>query len=587
MLEKNPATILLGVSLFLLNTFFPAVIAQNRSGGEVVVIEGATIIDGTGSGPQKGWIIVLGDGRIQDVGPAGQVRRPEGARVIDANGKFIIPGLTDAHVHYYGYEAELYLAHGVTSALLLGGVYEWEIAQREAIARGEMIGPRIFTAGNPLGGPISTPPEGTTSSGPAVGLVSLPHSISVHNSREEAIAATRRLIEQDVDFIKIQAEITPALAKVISDEAHKAGKRVVGHLGSYFDARQGAMAGVDVLAHGTGIPRATTPPALRKRAEALSNMAVVGPASLMQPELFEDLIRVLIEEDVYIEPDLHYRTKGVHPLSAKFALDYQRLFSDVELSYVPDNSLRRWFRLPLYASGGNDEGREEILQKGYENLVLFYRQFVEAGGKLLAGTDTESAVPPGISLHHELELLVHEKILSPEQAIVSATRLPAEFLDRTEDLGTLEKGKIADLVILNRDPLQDIGNTQDIDAVFKDGQPVDLNYHRYFTSPLPRPTWTAVGTPTPHIESFPLSVSCSNSTEQVTIKGKNFRPQSFVRIDGVGQDINYVSPTEITAELDCQNLDIPGTYVLIVVNPKPIQFNESEASNPAKFVVTR
>ena len=587
MFEKNPATILLGVSLFLLNTFFPAVIAQIRSGGEVVVIEGATIIDGTGSGPQKGWIIVLGDGRIQDIGPANQVRRPDGARVIDANGKFIIPGLTDAHVHYYGYEAELYLAHGVTSALLLGGVYEWEIAQREAIARGEMIGPRIFTAGNPLGGPISTPPEGTTSSGPAVGLVSLPHSISVHNSREEAIAATRRLIEQDVDFIKIQAEITPALAKVISDEAHKAGKRVVGHLGSYFDARQGAMAGVDVLAHGTGIPRATTPPVLRKRAEALSKMAVVGPASLMQPELFEDLIQVLIEEDVYIEPDLHYRTKGVHPLSAKFALDYQRLFSDVELSYLPDNSLRRWFRLPLYSSGRNDEGREEILQKGYEKLILFYRQFVEAGGKLLAGTDTESAVPPGISLHHELELLVHEKIFSPEQAIVSATRLPAEFLDRSEDLGTLEKGKIADLVILNRDPLQDIGNTQDIDAVFKDGQPVDLNYHRYFTSPLPRPTWTAVGTPTPHIESFPLSVSCSDSTAEVTIKGKNFRSQSFVRIDGVGQDIKYVSPTEITAELDCQNLDIPGTYVLIVVNPKPIQFNESEVSNPARFVVTR
>jgi imidazolonepropionase-like amidohydrolase len=587
MLEKKPAAILLGVSIALLNAFPPQVGAQNRSGEEVVVIEGATIIDGTGSGPQEGWIIVLADGLIQDIGPAGQVRRPDRARVIDARGKFVIPGLTDAHVHYYGYEAELYLAHGVTSALLLGGVYEWEIAQREAIARGEIIGPRIFTAGNPLGGPISTPPEGTTSTGPAVGLVSLPHSISVHNSREEAIAVTRRLIEQEVDFIKIQAEITPALAKVISDEAHKAGKRVIGHLGSYFDAREGAMAGVDVLAHGTGIPRAATPPGLRKRADELSNMAVVGPASLMEPDLFEDLIRILIDEDVFIEPDLHFRTKGVHPLSAKFALDYQRLFSDVELSYVPDNSLRRWFRLPLYASGRNDKGREETLQKGYENLILFYRQFVEAGGKLLAGTDTESAVPPGISLHHELELLVHERILSPEQAIVSATRLPAEFLDRSEDFGTLEKGKFADLVILNRDPLQDIGNTQDIDAVFKDGQSVDLNYHRYFTSPLPRPTWTAVGTPTPHIAFFPLSVSCSNSTVQVTIKGRNFRRQSFVRINGVGQDIGYVSPTEITTELGCQNLAIPGTYVLVVVNPKPIQFNESAVSNPAKFVLTR
>jgi imidazolonepropionase-like amidohydrolase len=587
MLEKKPAAILLWVLVSLLNTSFSQVSAQNRSGGEVVVIEGATIIDGTGSGPQEGWTLVLADGRIQDIGPAGQVSRPDRARVIDARGKFIIPGLTDAHVHYYGYEAELYLAHGVTSALLLGGVYEWEIAQREAIARGEIIGPRIFTAGNPLGGPISTPPEGTTSAGPAVGLVSLPHSISVHNSREEAIAVTRRLIGQDVDFIKIQAEITPALAKVISDEAHRAGKRVIGHLGSYFDAREGALAGVDVLAHGTGIPRATIPPALRRRAEELSNMAVLGPASLMRADLFEDLIRILIEEDVSIEPDLHYRTKGMHPLSARFALDYQQLFSDVELSYLPDNSLRRWFRLPLYTSGRNDQGREETLQKGYENLILFYRQFVEAGGKILAGTDTESAVAPGISLHHELELLVHEKILSPEQAIVSATRLPAEFLDRSEDMGTLEKGKVADLVILRSDPLQDIGNTQDIDAVFQGGRAVDLNYHRYFTSPLPRPTWTAVGTPRPQIESFPLSVSCSNSTARATIKGKNFRRQSFVRISGVGQDITYVSPTEITTEFDCRNLEVPGTYVLVVVNPKPIQFNESAVSNPVQFVVIR
>lgn len=144
------------------------------------------------------------------------------------------------------------------------------------------------------------------------------------------------------------------------------------------------------------------------------------------------------------------------------------------------------------------------------------------GGKLLAGTDTESAVPPGISLHHELELLVHEGILSPEQAIVSATRLPAEFLGHSEEWGTLEKGKIADLVILRRNPLKDISSTRDIDAVFKDGQPVDLAYHRYFTNPFPRPTWTAVGTPTPHIEFFPLAISCSDRTP-VTIRGRNFR----------------------------------------------------------------
>ena len=583
MLGKNSAPTIVWICLSLICAFSAEVATQGQDPG-VVVVEGGTVIDGTGSGPQEGWTLVIRDGRIQEVGPSGQVSRPEGANVIDATGKFIIPGLTDTHVHYYGYEAELFLAHGVTSIFLLGGVYEWEIAQRDAIARGEIIGPRIFTAGNPLGGPISIPPEGSAAQGPSAGLASLPHSIYLNNNREDAIAATRRLVEQEVDFIKIQAEISPQMAEVITAEARKAGKRVFGHLGSYIDARQAAQAGVDALAHGTGIARATISPALRERAQQLANLQVMGPASLMQPELFDDLIQLLIDEEVYIEPDLHFRAKGIHPLSAKFALDIQTLFSDVELSYIADNALRRWFRFPLLASAGKDPEIQEILQQGYENFTLFYRQFVEAGGKILAGTDTESAVPPGISLHHELELLVHEGILSPEQAIVSATRLPAEFLDTNDDLGTLEKGKIADLVILKRNPLEDISSTQDIDAVFKDGQPVDLAYHRYFTNPFPRPTWTAVGTPAPRIESFPLAVSCSEE-RAVTIVGKNFRAQSYVRVNGLGQDINYVSPTEITTTFDCRNLKVPGTYELVVVNPKPIQFAESDVSNAIKFVL--
>lgn len=233
MLMKNP-TIFSGlIFVSLVYAFLPEAGAQSQGPKDVFVVRGGTIIDGTGRGPQEGWNLVIRDGRIQELGPSGRIFPPDDARVIDATGKFIIPGLTDTHVHYYGYEAELFLAHGVTTVFLLGGVYEWEIAQRNAIARGELIGPRIFAAGNPLGGPISTTPEGVTSRGPSVGLASLPHSISVHNSREEAISATRRLVEQEVDFIKIQAEITPQLAEVISEQAHRAGKRVFGHLGSY------------------------------------------------------------------------------------------------------------------------------------------------------------------------------------------------------------------------------------------------------------------------------------------------------------------------------------------------------------------
>ncbi len=124
--------------------------SQER-GEEVLVIEGGTLIDGTGNTPQRDMRMVIRNGRIQEIGPRSEVFRPAQSRVIDARGKFILPGLIDSHVHYFGYEGELYLNHGVTTVMSLGGIPEWDQAQAEAIARGDVVGPRMFTAGNPLG----------------------------------------------------------------------------------------------------------------------------------------------------------------------------------------------------------------------------------------------------------------------------------------------------------------------------------------------------------------------------------------------------------------------------------------------------
>lgn len=527
---------------------------------EALVIEGGTIIDVTGGAPRTDTTIIIRNGRIQEIGPRNQVRRPGGATVIDAKAKFIIPGLTDCHVHYYDYMPPLFLAHGATSVMLLGGPVDWERTVKEATIRGELRGPRIFHAGGHLGGN-------------AAYLHSIPLS-----HREEAIDATRKLIEKGVDYMKIYTRATLDLAQVISDEAHKAGKRVVAHLGPHINAREAAIAGIDMLAHGSGIPQATFKDPVGDAPDS-----IVGPTSLMQRELFADLIDLLIKEDVYIEPDLIVITKGIHPLSAKFALENQILFSDVELRFVPENAIRRWFM----SFSRRDQETKEILEKGYENLTLFYRQFVESGGKLMAGTDT-SIFPPGISLHQELELLVHAGILSPLQAIASATQIPAEFLGRSEDLGTVEEGKLADLVILNSDPLEDIYNTRDIFEVIKEGKVIDRAYHRYFTNPVPRPFPEAGGEfETPHIESVtPDAISCAE-TNVLTIRGSGFARQSWARIDGVGYDINFVSSTEIRVEVNCQRFAFSGTHSLVLVNPKPIKGIQSDVSNEVRFVVLK
>ena len=509
------------LSIFMLNAivtvFLPLPVGAFPSQGrgeEVLVIEGGTLIDGTGNTPQTDMRMVIRNGRIQEIGPRSEVVRPVQGRVIDAQGKFILPGLIDSHVHYFGYEGELYLNHGVTTVMSLGGIPEWDQAQAEAIARGDVVGPRMFTAGNPLGAPPGAP----------IGMPTLgmPHWLHVRDG-EEGIQVVQMLLDKGVDYIKIYR----------------------------------------------GVPTAER-------------------ASLMQRELFPELIELLIQEDVYLETSLNTNAfKGFHPLSDKFLWEDAVLLSDTNLLYVTDYQRRRWFDLQNHAVPLDPKTKERV-DKGYENFVLFLRQFVEAGGKLLVGSDAEGKVPPGISLHHELELLVHGGILSPMQAIVSTTRLPAEFLGRSNDLGSLEKGKIADLVLLNSDPLQDIGNTRDIFAVLKEGQEVELAYHRYFTNPIPRPWLSGSGRhPSPRIQSFPPAVSCNRPGVVVTIKGTGFMPTSFVRVNGVGQDIEFVGRSEIKTTLDCKELNIPGTSSLVVVNPEPINEGDSDVSNAVKFLVTK
>jgi len=574
------------LSVFMLNTmaivFLPLMAGASPSQErreEVLVIEGGTLIDGTGNTPQTDMRIVIRNGRIQEIGPRSEVVRPAQSRVIDAQGKFILPGLIDSHVHYFGYEGELYLNHGVTTVMSLGGIPEWDQAQAEAIARGDVVGPRMFTAGNPLGAPPGAP----------IGMPTLgmPHWLHVR-SAEEGIQVVQMLLDKGVDYIKIYRGVpTAEVARAMANLAHQAGKRVVAHLGPNFDAREAALAGVDLLAHASGVLDATVKdPELKKRAQSMSLEA--ERASLMQRELFPDLIELLIQEDVYLETSLNTNAfKGFHPLSDKFLWEDAVLLSDTNLLYVTDYQRRRWFDLQNHAVPLDPRTKERV-EKGYENFVLFLRQFVEAGGKLLVGSDAEGKVPPGISLHHELELLVHGGILSPMQAIVSTTRLPAEFLGRSNDLGSLEKGKIADLVILNSDPLQDIGNTRDIFAVLKEGQEVELAYHRYFTNPIPRPWLSGSGRhPSPRIQSFPPAVSCNRPGVVVTIKGTGFMPTSFVRVNGVGQDIEFVGRSEIKTTLDCKALDIPGTSSLVVVNPEPINEGDSDVSNAVKFLVTK
>lgn len=164
-------------------------------------------------------------------------------------------------------------------------------------------------------------------------------------------------------------------------------------------------------------------------------------------------------------------------------------------SFPPEQIARRiLFYKPLEKLSPQEQ---ELLRRGYENPGSFLRNFIKSGGAILAGSDTAAFVLPGASLHWELELLV-DTGLTPTQAIQAATKNNAEFLQK-EELGTVEPGKLAHLIIIRKDPLADIKNTNPVDTVIQDGRIMDIRHHAEFVNPIPRTRVVGFPKPKPSI----------------------------------------------------------------------------------------
>ncbi|MGH9902046.1 MAG: amidohydrolase family protein, partial [Pyrinomonadaceae bacterium] len=202
---------------------------------DVTVIAGATVIDATGGPPIPGGVVVIEGDRVKAVGRKGRVRVPPGARVIDASGKYVLPGLIDIHVHYREWQGELFLAHGVTTVKDLGNPVEWIAELSRMQVGGKLRGPRIFYVGNNLD---AAPPEGD-------------HHVGVAGARDGE-RAVRLLLDHGASAIKVRHKTAPALLREITRAAHARGAPVTGHLGRT-DAAEAALAGIDGLEHCSGV----------------------------------------------------------------------------------------------------------------------------------------------------------------------------------------------------------------------------------------------------------------------------------------------------------------------------------------------
>ena len=430
--------------------------AQQR----VLVLEGGTLVDGTGGAPLPDAVIVVEGNRIKAVGARGRVTYPTGANVVRLNGRTILPGLIDGHVHLRDYQPPMFLPFGVTTIADIHNDTTWSLAERDALKRGAIKGPRLFVSGARVTGPNGPP----TTDGSYVRDVA------------EARAYVQRLAKAGVDHIKVDLTITDDQLRAVIEEANAAHLKVLGHTQNI---KKAVDMGFKHMEHMDTMARALLEQQGRNpRPEGTTSEAAVDPA------LFPPLIEYLVKQGVYVNPTLVLTWSPATERWRDQARDAAAVAGDPALAFVPADVKAAWVRPP---------GRPRA---GYDRIAEFLRKYSEAGGKVLAATDTGccAQIVPGLSLHYEMQMLTDLGI-TPMKALQGATLWAAEVIGQERDLGSVQPGKLADFTIVEGNPLADISATRNVRMVIKDGQVVETRYDPAWVNPVPRQVRPAPSAP--------------------------------------------------------------------------------------------
>jgi imidazolonepropionase-like amidohydrolase len=417
------------IAILLLLSALPLVGWRTDAQQKALVLTHLTIIDITGGPPKPDMTVVVIGNQITDLGEAGKVSVPQGGRVIDAGGKFLIPGLWDMHVHWYNRDTlTLFTANGVTGIRQMFGnsdLLRW----RDEVAKGSLQGPRMVVASPIIDGPQPV----------------WPNSISARDEAEGRKAVTR-VKQWGADFVKVYSLLPRDAYFAIADEAKRQGLSFVGHVPSSVSPAEASDAGQKSIEHLTGI-----------RARAVARALETD-----NDQKSADLFARFVKNETWQCPTLTVRRSNAYQGDENFGRDQR-------LKFIPPRIQERWSQRIANRNEGNFANAKNNFQKELEIVGAMQK----AGVPLLAGTDTGNPFCfPGFSLHDELALLVIAG-LTPVEALRSATLNPAKFLGLDKTLGTIEQGKVADLVLLDANPLEDVRNTQRINAVISNGRLFD------------------------------------------------------------------------------------------------------------------
>jgi imidazolonepropionase-like amidohydrolase len=422
---------------------------QPRSAASVVAFTHVTVIDGRSTAPRTDQTVIVSAGRIAAAGPAASTTIPQGAERIDGRGKYLIPGLWDMHVHTVtpgGREVlALYIANGVTGVRDMASDWDSLTAWRRAIAGGDLIGPRIIASGPYLEG----------------GDVPIAHLLV--RQPDDAQPAVDSLVRLGVDFVKVHSQLTRETYFAIARAARARHIPFVGHVPRVVGAADASDSGQRSIEHLLTIPNQCTTEEVKALEPRFQVQSALGRCTTEdQAPLFARFVR----NDTWMVPTLVAQLEvALWPT--------RELPGDSLARYLPD-TLRRFvagiFPMPADVPAGADIVGRALFAKRIAVVGAMHR----AGVQIMPGTDAPLRnSPPGFGLHEELAYFVRAGF-SPFEALRSATMEPARFFGMLDSLGTVEQGKVADLVLLDRNPLEDIGNARWVAAVVANGRLFDV-----------------------------------------------------------------------------------------------------------------
>jgi imidazolonepropionase-like amidohydrolase len=407
---------------------------------------GATVLTGTGT-PIPNAVIIVAEGHIEAIGSADEVRVPRGTTVRDVSGRWIIPGLIDSHVHAERWTLPGYLAYGVTSVRDAGGIQDSVIFLRDDVSSGTAEGPRLYVSG------------AMVDAAPAV----WPGATAIRTPSDARRAVGNRVLIGATQ-VKVYTKVDRRLLAPLMDEAKALEMPVAAHLGRV-DAVTAAQLGVRSLEHMSGVIEAALGPRsglFEAHADFFRgwNASERGWSRADSAALQRTADR-LVAAGVAIVPTL-----ALHDAWAHLADDgYTRA---VDVSRMPPGAVNAWNVPDLVRRAGITAADFAAFRRSRPAQDLFVRLFHRAGGLVAAGSDSPNQLlPPGASLHRELALLVAAG-LTPDQALLAATRDAAQLL-AADSIGVLRTGGVADFVVLRADPRQDIANVGAIDEVVAAG----------------------------------------------------------------------------------------------------------------------